>query len=449
MEGDIMFAWATASAPELKALSDPIGNGVMVLEVCGHRQFRILSVNLAIETITGLRHAALSGLSLTEVLPEREAYVASERYQKCVDQKQRASFVDELELPERKFWWQTSVTPIFDLDGIVVRLLASTVDFTDRHNLERELRTAAMRLQQSQSRLQWAVVGGEIGIWEWDVTKRLIWMADPWPADMKSAVSSEAIPIDRWVELIHPAHRAMAVAMGERAVLEDIPAYSMDYQVKLLSGEWQWRHVYGTITERDDAGRAVRICGTYQDITQRKRDQEALRALTAELEHRATHDSLTGVMNRGAIIETLEKELVRADRGFTGLTVALLDVDHFKSINDRYGHPVGDHVLIAMVERIRAVLRPYDHIGRYGGEEFLIIAPAKNDIDGLHERIREAVAQASLSARGRSIEVTVSIGLAHYSTNFSDSERLLTAADEALYCAKKRGRNRVAQAERT
>lgn len=448
MHGDITHAWATASPAELKALSDPIGNGVLVLEVGAAGRFCILSLNQAIENITGLQHAALSGVWIEDFLPASELAVTAGRYQRCVDTRERIDFVSELDLPERKFWWQTTLTPIFNAEGDVVRLLASTVDFTARHDLEEELRLAADKLQQSQNRLQWAIVGGEIGIWEWDIVGRQVWMSDPWPAHRKTGASPGTVPIDDWVALIHPAQRDHALAVGLRAMADEIPAYSIEYQVRLASGEWQWRLVYGTITERSEAGKPTRICGTYQDITQQKQDQQELRSLTAELEYRATYDSLTKVMNRGAIIETLDRELLRASRDRTGLTVALLDVDHFKSVNDRYGHPVGDEVLVALVERIRTVLRPYDHLGRYGGEEFLIVAPARNGIENLHERIRAVIARLPFLTQAGPLDISGSIGVAIHSAGQRSADALLAAADRALYQAKLAGRNQVARADR-
>ncbi len=201
--------------------------------------------------------------------------------------------------------------------------------------------------------------------------------------------------------------------------------------------------MYGTVTERTDAGRPTRICGTYQNITAQKRSQEQLNILTAQLEHRATYDSLTDVFNRGAIMQRLEEELVRADREETGLTVALLDVDKFKDINDNHGHPVGDQVLVALVDRIQKVLRVYDHVGRYGGEEFLIIAPARDGVEDLHDRIRNAIAHPPIETQAGTLRVTASIGVATYYPGAKSLEELLSAADEALYRAKKLGRNEV------
>lgn len=449
MNGDSMLAWAVSGPAELKALSDPIGVGVLILEHCEAERFRILSANRSLETLTGLSHVALSGLFLERILPAFKLAAIVEQCQQCVEQGKRAEFISEIELPLGKLWWQISLNPITDHRGEVVRVLASIVDFTGRHTLEAELRQAASKLQESQSRLEWAVVGGEIGVWEWDIKRKQIWMSDPWPAHLKAVLSTEAMPVDDWMKLIHSDDQAHALATAQQAVNGDIPAYSMEYQVRLLSGEWQWRHVYGTITARNEKGKALRIGGTYQNVTQQKQAQEELRKVTLELQYRASHDGLTKALNRGAIIEALESEIDRAHREGTNLTVALLDVDHFKTINDRYGHLIGDQILVAIVERIRTVLRGYDYIGRFGGEEFLVIAPARDKIEDLPERIRRVIADTSFDTPIATLHITGSIGVATCGSDLQNAKTLLAAADEALYRAKQRGRNQVAQADCT
>ena len=162
------------------------------------------------------------------------------------------------------------------------------------------------------------------------------------------------------------------------------------------------------------------------------------------LRFHAEHDSLTGVLNRRAIRDVLRRELSRCRRENQTLGVIVADVDHFKKINDHYGHGAGDAALVAVVQRISAMLRPYDVIGRYGGEEFLIIAPGC-DLDvteKLAERIRVAVSDEPVDLGNESITVTISLG-ATLGTQESDPEFLVEVADGAMYRAKHNGRNRV------
>ncbi len=171
--------------------------------------------------------------------------------------------------------------------------------------------------------------------------------------------------------------------------------------------------------------------------------EELERAKNAVL-HEATHDALTGVLNRRAILDTLEKTCLRAtaDGDFPG--VVMLDIDHFKKINDRFGHQTGDDVLVGFTRVVQAHLGEQDSFGRYGGEEFLAIVRASGPepMETLLERVKDAVAGTPLSTRSGDVPVTVSIGLAGPFPG-KTADDLLAAADRALYKAKDLGRNRV------
>jgi len=165
------------------------------------------------------------------------------------------------------------------------------------------------------------------------------------------------------------------------------------------------------------------------------------------LAHQATHDFLTGVFNRRAVRDRLKQEISRAGRDGKSLSVGMLDIDHFKKINDTFGHQAGDESLIAFTRLIQDGLREYDCVGRYGGEEFLVIAPgsvgSKNE--SLFERLRTRISEAEIATNAGPISLTVSIGVAP-GTGQSDVDTLLAAADAALYQAKAEGRNRVVYA---
>jgi two-component system cell cycle response regulator len=160
----------------------------------------------------------------------------------------------------------------------------------------------------------------------------------------------------------------------------------------------------------------------------------------------ATHDPLTGVWNRRAIIEVLGNELARARREGTPVAVAIADLDHFKRINDTYGHVAGDMALSETVSRMRTLLRTYDAVGRYGGEEFLVVLPGctSDDAYKLAERLRLGIGQEPVKTSGGTIAVTSSLGVAaNDAVATEDAIALIQAADAALYRAKGGGRNRV------
>jgi diguanylate cyclase (GGDEF)-like protein len=176
--------------------------------------------------------------------------------------------------------------------------------------------------------------------------------------------------------------------------------------------------------------------------------QAALLRARDELQSVADHDTLTGLWNRRAILDLLRGEISRRKRTIDALGVIMADIDHFKKINDTYGHLVGDAVLQEVTRRLAASLRQYDAVGRYGGEEFLIVLPACNAPNLLisAERLRRSIADQPVETSAGQIPVTLSLGLASLEQGEKetpDCETLLRHADEALYAAKARGRNRV------
>lgn len=158
----------------------------------------------------------------------------------------------------------------------------------------------------------------------------------------------------------------------------------------------------------------------------------------------ATHDSLTGLMNRQGILERLDKELARAARQQSPVSIAMADLDHFKKINDTHGHLAGDAVLREAASRMRASVRVYDHIGRYGGEEFLVVLPGCPEEGAVQqgERLRACVSASPIVTPEGPVRVTLSLGVASAGPDQTQME-LLQAADDALYRAKRNGRDRI------
>lgn len=160
----------------------------------------------------------------------------------------------------------------------------------------------------------------------------------------------------------------------------------------------------------------------------------------------ATRDRLTGLLNRGAILDALQHELHRAAREGGATATMLLDIDHFKRVNDTHGHLVGDAVLREIARRVQTTLRPYDRVGRFGGEEFVVLITHgdSGQSELIAERIRSAAASEPVEMPGGApVPVTVSIGIAIGVGSPDDPDALLAAADRALYRAKANGRNCV------
>ena len=174
--------------------------------------------------------------------------------------------------------------------------------------------------------------------------------------------------------------------------------------------------------------------------------QAELLSARESLRYQATHDCLTGLLNRSATLEALRNELDRASRQGSPVCLMLGDIDHFKNINDTYGHAVGDAVLCEAAQRMRSSLRTYDSVGRYGGEEFLFVLPGCDVQNARNqgERLLTAITSRPVELPRVAVSFTLSIGIVvKYSVSVDDLESLIQAADSALYTAKAHGRNRV------
>jgi diguanylate cyclase (GGDEF)-like protein len=241
-------------------------------------------------------------------------------------------------------------------------------------------------------------------------------------------------------------------------LLKGRPA-QVDYRVHGLDGRMRW--VRARVHPEQLADGTVRFAGILSDITEQREADDRLRAALAELaaanarldaaHHQALElartDALTGAANRRHVDEAL-RDLLSASGPTIG--VLLLDIDDFKDVNDRYGHRVGDEVLIELVRRLRGAVRPEDVVARWGGEEFLLLCRAEENqrVRVLGERIRTIVAATAFRTTVGALPITVSVG-AVTSRGFGQAaDALVDAADAALLAAKRAGKNRTVVARR-
>ena len=238
-------------------------------------------------------------------------------------------------------------------------------------------------------------------------------------------------------ELLHPDDVAKTLEVA-RIIMSGIPMKDFENRYLCKDGS-----VVDMLWSAHWSGVEKSMFCVAHDITTRKEAQEKLRTL-------AMYDGLTGLLNRTAIGESLSSEMERAAREDKPLSVILLDLDHFKKVNDVHGHAAGDAVLKEAALRMKNSMRGYDKVGRYGGEEFLSVAPGCGGQDSvtLAERVRNSIAREPVQTPDGSLEVTCSLGAAVARVEPREgADTLIARADGALYRAKAAGRNRTELAE--
>jgi len=254
--------------------------------------------------------------------------------------------------------------------------------------------------------------------------------------DMIEAESEDQVIGAKVFDLIVPEHREAFKALNKR--VNGGETGSLEFELIGLKGRRRWLDTHA-VPMRDANGRVTGLLGVTRDITEHKKALQ-------DLERLSQIDALTGLANRRHFMMQAEQELARALRYGGALSVFMMDIDHFKVVNDTYGHQTGDLVLQKLGSLCREALREIDSIGRVGGEEFAVILPQTDGARALEvaERLRQTVARAEVPLEhGMPLHFTLSIGVTTLAGGTANIDTLLGQADSALYEAKRTGRNRV------
>ncbi len=318
-------------------------------------------------------------------------------------------------------------TTHFELDGRAY-FLSIARDTTNRVAQEADV-------HNREKQLWFALNEASDGLWDWDVASGSLFFSPQLKRMLGYGPDEMAPELATWTKNVHPVDAPLVMAALEEHMQGKRSRYEAEYRIRNRNGHFIWVHDRGRVCEFSSDGKPTRVVGMVQDISDRKQ-------LELLLQEHASNDSLTGLANRreGATYLTAQAELCHRMNMHLGL--AFIDIDHFKAVNDIYGHLAGDQVIQQVAQVLKNAIRASDLVCRWGGEEFIVIAPNANleQIARVAEKMRLAVLQALAS---NTPPVTVSIGVAASPGKTIDHKKLITDADAALYAAKQKGRNRV------
>ena len=325
-------------------------------------------------------------------------------------------------------WLEMSTEPVAgEESGRVEAVVATFSDITRRHKAE-------LKLRDSEERLSLAMSGAKLGFWDWDLERKRFSFSESAAGLLGYDIHEIAEHRRAMLNLVHPTQRAPLIRRMQAHLDAQSDDFEMDLRMRRADGDYAWIHVRGRVVTRSKDESPLRLAGTVMDIGERKR-------LEARLHELATIDGLTGLFNRRHGQEWLEAALNTADRLAHSLGFILLDIDHFKQVNDRFGHDVGDRILQELALLLKGRIRRTDAASRWGGEEFAVLLPDTGRAATVRfaEQLRESI-RTITTPDGQPI--TASLGAVVYRLGETSGE-LVKRADRMMYRAKNSGRNRV------
>lgn len=395
---------------------------------------RILKTNLKANAMFGYGPGELEGMTVNDIAVPDDTQLSPQAMQKLTQGQSDHATI------EKRYWHK---------DGRIVRGLVSIAlvrnaaqqpmyfvsqvqDISLRYELEEKLRVSDERyrlLADNVSDVLWTInLDGQITYMSPSIQRYRGFTPDEM---MRMPLSEQFLP-ESYAIVAQGLQKARDDAQAGRPV-----NLRSEVQERCKDGRIVWSEITAT-SLYDREGRFLEIVGMSRNIDERKHHEQALQQM-------ATTDPLTAVWNRRRFEEATRQEIERSQRYGVPLTLILFDIDHFKTINDRCGHLIGDRVLVELIARIKAHLRVVDGLGRWGGEEFVVLMPHCEASAGavLAQKLRRAVADQPFDGIGT---VTVSVGIAQCRPQES-FDQWFKRADDAVYAAKSLGRNQVIMAE--
>lgn len=449
----------------LQTQSAPGENWLVDQHLLGYEVSGIKSNEYGIEVLASAKRIPVASWILVMALPTTEAFAPiSEMQLRMLWSTMLFTFILGCII-----WWLLwrELSPVFK----TIKKITALAKFETHHELLPETKSGEIgdlikafnhllqalhdredALAESEFRWKFAIEAAGDGLWDWDISSNKVFFSKTWKQMLGYDEADIANDLNEWERLIHPEDLQKTLGDVQEHLDGKTQYYSNEHRLLCKDGSYKWILDRGLVVSRDEHGKPLRAIGTHTDITERKQMEETIRQL-------AFYDALTKLPNRRLLIDRLGLAMSLGKRTHTYGALLFMDLDNFKPLNDNHGHEVGDLLLVEVANRLKHCVRETDTVARMGGDEFVVVFThlnkdydiSRQETTKLTEKIRAELAKPYiLEARdkdGADIIVqhhcTASIGVTMFLNEKTHFNELLRNADDAMYQAKRLGRNQV------
>ena len=459
------------SEANFREVFDNAAHGIFIIDVTSDGSFRMRDVNPAEERTSGIHREEVKGKTLEETFPYEMAQSLRVQYFRCLESGESAAFEEIVSLPEGRRHFHITLAPVRNASGRIHRIIGSTIDITALKQVEEILRlrlnlwefaaahTTEELMQEALDEIG-DITGSPIGFYHFvhedqETISLQAWSTRTTQEFCRTEGRGLHYDLDQagiWADCIRRKqpvmHNDYAALSDRKGIPEGHATVVRELVVPTLRGG-KVVSVLGignkaTDYNEKDVSLVSYIADIVWAIVDRKRTEEEIQLLQTRLREMAIHDPLTNLYNRHYMNEILKRELARATREKYPVSFIMIDIDHFKRVNDAFGHKAGDAVLQNLAALLRNSSRAGDILFRYGGEEFLAILPNVKADTALHiaEKWRKDFLSSTVLFEHGGVKTTISCGVAAFPVHGSTGDDLIGVADQAMYQAKAAGRNR-------
>ncbi|WP_425087847.1 sensor domain-containing diguanylate cyclase [Stappia sp.] len=417
------MAFVPDDQKSLTSLVNAIGASAAIFSADARDNFDILAANRPFATMLDRDTDTMAGARLSDIFPRYLTQPLSERIVECLSTQNTTETELVIDRGGRVSWWRFVYSPILSGEGATRQVLNTCIDITEKKLLETSL-------SQSRSRFEAVVEAAYDGIISVDREHRIV---------LVNSAACEIFKIEREAAIGRPLETLIPSRFRDKhsGYLEGfkrspINSRPMESRVAVMGLRSDGTEFPAEVTiAKIKVGDEVEFTAVVRDISERAK-------LIDELQRAAIKDPLTGVYNRRQLSKILVDEVERCRRFDHLMTLAMIDLNGFKSINDTHGHHIGDEVLTAFTRCLRANLRDVDTVGRWGGDEFMIIWPETGEQDAVQavNRIRKALADVAQSLSVAGVSIHFSIGFQETDGSL-EAEEMILRADKLLYREKR------------